>query len=50
MDHLNDDFNITDFQLLEEDVNMLESLDKEGKVKVYQLRNLPSWRGEDPLC
>ena len=36
VDHLNDNFNITDFQLLEEDVKTLESLDKEGKVKVYQ--------------
>jgi alcohol dehydrogenase (NADP+) len=50
VDHLNDNFNITDFQLLEEDVNTLEKLDKEGKAKVYQLKNLPLWRGEDPLC
>jgi len=28
LDHLNDNFNITDFQLLEEDVAVLENLDK----------------------
>ena len=50
VDHLNDNFNITDFQLLEEDAQNLEALDKGGKVKVYQLKNLPLWKGEDPLC
>lgn len=50
LDHLNDNFNITDFELLEEDVGELEKLDKGGRVKVYQLKNLPIWRGEDPLC
>jgi diketogulonate reductase-like aldo/keto reductase len=49
-DHLNDNFNITDFELLEEDVAELESLDRGGKLKAYQLKNLPLWRGEDPLC
>ena len=47
---MNDNFNITDFELLEEDVKELEKLDKGGKVKVYQLKNLPIWKGEDPLC
>lgn len=50
LDHLNDNFNITDFQLLDDDVKSLESLDREGKVKIYQLKNIPIWRGEDPLC
>lgn len=49
-DHLNDNFNITDFALLEEDIAELESLDKGGKLKVYQYKNLPIWRNEDPLC
>ena len=50
LDHLHDNFNITDFQLLDEDINTLESLDREGKVKVYQLKNTPIWKGQDPLC
>jgi diketogulonate reductase-like aldo/keto reductase len=50
LDHLRDNFNITDFQLAEEDLATLEGLDREGRVKVYQLKNLPLWRGEDPLC
>lgn len=49
-DHLNDNFNITDFQILEEDVKEIEKLDKAGKLKAYQLKNLPLWKGEDPLC
>ena len=50
LDHLNDNFNITDFQILEEDVEKIESLDKNGKIKAYHLKNTPLWRGEDPLA
>lgn len=50
LDHLTDNFDITDFELLAEDIEALEALDKDGKVRVYQLKNLPLWRGEDPLC
>ena len=50
LDHLNDNFNITDFEILEEDLQRLEGLDKNGKVRAYQLKSTPVWRGEDPLC
>lgn len=50
LDHLTENFNITDFELLDEDKNEFEKLDRGGKLRVYQLKNTPMWKGEDPLC
>lgn len=49
LDHLRDNFNVTDFELLEDDVQLLEALDQGGKVRVYQPKQLPQWKGLDPL-
>jgi hypothetical protein len=40
---------VTDFELLEDDVELLEALDQNGKVRVYQPKQLPQWKGLDPL-
>jgi hypothetical protein len=40
-----ENWNITDFELLDEDKEELERLDRAGKLKVYQLKNTPIWKG-----
>lgn len=49
LDHLRDNFNSTDFELLEDDIKLIEGLDQNGKVRVYQPKQLPQWKGLDPL-